>query len=162
MAVRSQTQRETQSTLLRCQHLAWLSRGLGTLKAFRGLAECPPLCPPPGGQLSWSAHRAQGFSAATHRLGWVAPTTKPRPKPLLLKGTLMAQRRPCITQSASRYLMSGPKTLGDYWVHLSLVQMGKLKPKDQIWCQTIRQVRSTVSTRQCPPPALKRNTRVPS
>lgn len=104
----------------------------GNSEGFQGPGRMPPLCPPPGGQLSWSAHRAQGFSAATHRLGWVAPTTKPRPKPLLLKGTLMAQRRPCITQSASRYLMSGPKTLGDYWVHLSLVQMGKLKPNDQI------------------------------
>ena len=132
MAVQSQTQRETQSTLLQCQHLACLSRGLGTLKAFRGLAECPPSAPRQEGSSAGLPTRAQGFSAVTHRLGWVAPTTKPRPKPLLLKGTLMAQRRPCITQPASHYLMSGPKTLGDYWVHLSLVQMGKLKPKDQI------------------------------
>lgn len=103
----------------------------GDSEGFQGPGRAPPA---PQEDSSAGLPTEPGLLCC-HPQTWVGGTHSQRPKPLLLKGILTVQRRSHITQpdsEASRYLMSGLKTLRDYWVHLPLVQMGKLKPKDQI------------------------------
>ena len=45
----------------------------GNSEGFQGPGRMPPLCPPPGGQLSWSAHKSPGFLCC-HPQTWVGGT----------------------------------------------------------------------------------------